>query len=72
MNYVTKKYVNILHLKCESATLLWSFKLLMRAGKTTNSLNACYTSKYVFKVHIYKCIEGTLGKVCRPKIDLCI
>ena len=39
MNDVTQKYVNILHLTWESPTLLWTFKLLMMAGETRNSLN---------------------------------
>ena len=37
----SQKYVDILHLIWESPTLLWTFKLLMRAGETRNSLNAC-------------------------------
>ena len=41
MNDVTKKYVNMFHLTWESPTLLWTFKLLMKAGETRNSLNAC-------------------------------
>ena len=41
MNDFTK-YVNILHLIWESPTLLWTFKLLMRADETRNSLNACF------------------------------
>ena len=51
MNDVTRKYVNILHLTWESPTLLWTFKLLMRAGETRNSLNAClyYMDKPVNK-----------------------
>ena len=36
INDVTK-YVNILHLTWESSTLLWPFKLLMRASETRNS-----------------------------------
>ena len=49
MNDVTKKYVIILHLKktWESPTLLWTYKLLMRAGETRNSPNAC------FRKHLY-------------------
>ena len=38
----SQKYVNILHLILESPIILWTFKLLMRAGETRNSLNACF------------------------------
>ena len=41
MNDVTQIYVNICQLIWESPTLLWTFKLRMRAGETRNSLNAC-------------------------------
>ena len=43
MNNVTQKYTTILHFTEESTTLLWTFKLLMRACETRNSLNACFT-----------------------------
>ena len=38
---MSKKYVNILHLTWGIPTLLWMFKVLMKAGETRNSLNAC-------------------------------
>ena len=40
----SQKYVNILHFTWElSPALLWTFKLLMRVGETSNSLDACIT-----------------------------
>ena len=49
MNYVTKKYVNILHLTWESPTRLWTFKVLMRADETRNSLNGEDVKSYINK-----------------------
>ena len=47
MNDVTKNTFNILHLTWESPTLLWTFKLLMRAGETNNSLNVCFIMTFI-------------------------
>ena len=43
MNDITKKYVNLQYFTFNmgKSYTLWTFKLLMRAGETRNSLNAC-------------------------------
>ena len=64
MNDVTQKCVNILHLTWESPTLLWMFKLLMRAGETRNSLNGCFIC-----IQLFEAFDTTILQLEKPNIS---
>ena len=40
--FISWTWDNVINITWESPTLLWTFKLMMRAGETRNSLNACF------------------------------